>query len=217
MPVLLHIDSSISGAASRTRAITGVFAERWRALGESFTVVHRDVGADPIPHLPDAALHWPERLRPQGATPPAEAAALQQALIDELLGADVLLVGAPMYNYSLPSGLKAWLDHVHVPGVTTPFDVPSQPLAGRAAVIVTSRGASYDPGTDTATFDHTVPPLEIVLGTAFGMSVEVITASLALAETVPALADQRDRAAREFADAQARAAELAETLGAPLA
>ena len=56
MPALLHLDSSISGAASRTRVITAAFADRWRGLGESFTVVHRDIGADPVPHLPDRSL-----------------------------------------------------------------------------------------------------------------------------------------------------------------
>jgi len=95
-------------------------------------------------------------------------------LIGELLGADVLLVGAPLYNYSVPSSLKAWIDNVHVPGRTAPFvDAPTQPMAGRPAVIVSSRGASYDAGSPTEGWDHAVPMLELILGTALGMSVEV--------------------------------------------
>jgi FMN-dependent NADH-azoreductase len=124
----------------------------------------------------------------------------------------VLLVGAPLYNYSLPSSLKAWIDHIHVPGVTTPFDVDTQPLAGRPAVVVTSRGASYDPGTPTEGWDHAVPVLDLILGTALGMTVTVITTSLTLAETVPALAGQLERSRAELASAHEKAAETARRL-----
>jgi FMN-dependent NADH-azoreductase len=234
MPHLLHLDSSAAGDASRSRQLTATFAATWRAVGPQHTVTHRDLHRSPIPHLPDAALHWPPRLRQearlrQEGSAPAEpeegsalaeperfaaAEALQNELIDELLAADVLLVGAPLYNYSVPSTLKAWIDHIHVPGRTAPFDIPSQPLAGRPAVVITSRGGSYDEGTRTAGWDHAVPALELVLGTALGMTVEVITTSLTLAETVVALADQRDRARAELAAAYEAAAEAARRLAA---
>jgi FMN-dependent NADH-azoreductase len=136
----------------------------------------------------------------------------QQRVLDELLAADALLIGAPMYNYSMPSTLKAWVDHIHVPGVTAPFDTDTQPLAGRPAVVVTSRGAVYDPGTATEHWDHAVPPLEIVLGSALGMRVTVIATNLTLARTVPALAGSVERSDAEFAAAISRAAELGATL-----
>jgi FMN-dependent NADH-azoreductase len=139
--------------------------------------------------------------------------ALQGVIIDELLAADVLLVGVPLYNYSVPSTLKAWIDRIHVPGVTAPFDTDSQPLAGRPAVIVESRGASYDPGTPTESWDHAVPVLELILGNSLGMSVTVISTSLTLAETVPAMAAQLERSRSEFAAAEAAAVELARKLG----
>jgi Flavodoxin-like fold len=131
MPHLLHLDSSADTERSRSRAITATFAAAWRDHGPGHTVTYRDLHRDPLPHLADAALHWPPRLRPEGAAPPAAAEALQQELLAELISADVLLVGAPLYNYSLPSSLKAWIDHIHVPGVTAPFDVPAQPDARR--------------------------------------------------------------------------------------
>ena len=127
----------------------------------------------------------------------------------------MLLVGAPLYNYSLPSSLKAWIDHIHVPGVTAPFDVPTQPLAGRPAVIVNSQGASYDPHSPTEGWDHAVPVLDLILGTSLGMTLTVITTSLTLAETVPALADQLDRSRDELARAHVKAAETARRLAAP--
>jgi FMN-dependent NADH-azoreductase len=223
VPHLLHLDSAATLKNSRSREITATFADTWRAQGPRYTVTHRDLHRDPLPHLADAVLHWPPRLRPDGAAPAdlaglAGAQALQDELVSELLAADVLLVGAPLYNYSLPSSLKAWIDHIHIPGRTAPFvDDPGQPMAGRPAVVVSSRGASYDAGSPTEGWDHAVPVLELILGTALGMTVEVITTSLTLAETVPALAPQRDRGRAELAAAHEAAAEAARRLGAPAA
>jgi FMN-dependent NADH-azoreductase len=214
MPHLLHLDSSADAERSRSRAITATFAAAWRDHGPGHTVTHRDLHRDPLPHLADAALHWPPRLRPDGAAPPAAAEALQQELLAELTSADVLLIGAPLYNYSLPSSLKAWIDHINVPGVTAPFDVPTQPLAGRPAVIVNSQGASYDAHSPTDGWDHAIPVLDLILGTALGMTLTVITTSLTLAETVPALADQLDRSRAELARAHEQAAETANRLAA---
>ena len=220
MPHLLHLDSAASLRGSRSREITATFADTWRAQGQQYTVTYRDLHSQPVPHLADAVLHWPPRLRPEGAAtadPGVLAAdeALQDVLVSELLAADVLLVGAPLYNYSVPSSLKAWIDHIHIPGRTAPFvDAPEQPMAGRPAVVVTSRGASYDAGSPTEGWDHAVPVLELILGTALGMTVEVITTSLTLAETVPALAPQRDRSSVELAAAHAAADAAARRLAA---
>ena len=88
------------------------------------------------------------------------------------------------------------------------------PLAGRAAVVVSSRGASYDTGGEQASWDHTVPPLELVLGRSFGMSVSVITLQLTLADRVPAMADLRGQAAAEADAARSYAEELAARIAA---
>ncbi|WP_368499169.1 FMN-dependent NADH-azoreductase [Herbiconiux sp. A18JL235] len=214
MAHLLHLDSSADPERSRSRSITRAFADAWIAAAPGNTVTHRDLHRDPLPHIPDAALHWPARLRPPGAVPPADAEALQESLIAELVSADAVVVGAPMYNYSLPSSLKAWVDYIHVPGVTAPFDVDSQPLAGRPAVIVTARGASYDPGSPTDGWDHTVPPLQLILGTSLGMEVTVVATSLTLADSVAALAAELPRSQAELETALAEAAELGARLGA---
>jgi FMN-dependent NADH-azoreductase len=219
VPHLLHLDSAAALKNSRSREITATFADTWRGRGPQYTVTYRDLHRDPLPHLVDAVLHWPPRLRPEGAAsadPAALAAdeALQDELIGELLAADVLLVGAPMYNYSVPSSLKAWIDHIHIPGRTAPFDTDTQPLAGRPAVVVSSRGASYDPGSPTDGWDHEVPVLQLILGTALGLAVEVITTSLTLAETVAALAPELDRSRAELAAAHEAAAAAARRLPA---
>jgi FMN-dependent NADH-azoreductase len=220
VPHLLHLDSAAALKNSRSREITATFADAWRGQGPEYTVTYRDLHRDPLPHLADAVLHWPPHLRPEGAASAdqgtlAAAEARQDELIGELLAADVLLVGAPLYNYSVPSSLKAWIDHIHIPARTAPFvDAPTQPLAGKPAVVVSSRGASYDAGTPTEGWDHAVPVLEIILGSALGMRVEVITTSLTLAETVPALAPQLDRSRAELAAAHEAAAAAARRLAA---
>jgi FMN-dependent NADH-azoreductase len=215
MPHLLHLDSSADPRSSASREVTAAFVRSWRDRGPEFSVTSRDLQADPPPHLPDAALHWSPRLRTDAEVVDPAAAARQQVYLDELLAADVLLVGAPMYNWSLPSTLRAWIDHVHVLGTTVPFgDFEARPLAGRPAVVVSSRGASYDSDGEQATWDHTVPPLELVLGRSFGMSVSVITLQLTLADRVPAMADLRGQAAAEADAARSYAEELAARIGA---
>ncbi|TPW73765.1 FMN-dependent NADH-azoreductase [Schumannella sp. 10F1B-5-1] len=210
MPQLLRIDSSADVAGSVSRALTDAFVAAWTGRGDDHTVVVRDLHRDPLPHLPDPALHWAPRLRVEGATPPAAAVALQDELIAELSAADAVVIGAPMYNYSLPSSLKAWVDYIHVPGVTATFDdQPSRPVEGRPVVLVSSRGASYDPGTPTAEWDHTIAPLQLVLGESLGMGVHVVTSALTLADSVPALAEFRERAHAERAAAEEQLRELA--------
>ncbi len=205
MPVLLRIDSSAGGAASRTRALTEVLSEAWLGRGKGFAVVSRDLHENPPPHLGDTAQHWPERLR-GGAVLDAGTVALQEAVIAELLAADAVVIGAPMYNYAVPSTLKAWLDLIHVPGVTAPFDVPTQPLAGRPAVIVSARGGTDEDGA----FEHVFGPLRLVLGAGLGMDVRTIATRRTLAETIPDLGE--GLAADELARAIDEARGLWETL-----
>lgn len=195
--------------SSRTRLLTAAFADAWRARGADHRVVTRDLHADPLPHFSTPALHWAEALR--GAEPvPADQDALQASVIAELLAADVVVIGAPMYNYSMPSTLKAWIDLIHVPGTTTSPVDSERPLRDRSAVIVTARGASYDAGSPTEGWDHVVPPLRLVLENALGMRVHVIETSRTLADRFPDL--DADRAAAELAAARDEATRLGTTL-----
>jgi len=210
MPTLLHIDSSADLSRSRSRALTAAFADAWRARGPEYTVVRRDLHVDQLPHLESSALHWAAADRTAEETVAPEAEALRQEVIDELLAADVVVVGAPLYNYTVPSTLKAWIDRIHVPGILTGG---VQPLAGRPVVTVVSRGATYDAGTPTEGWDHGSPVLHIVLGTALGMKLYPITVSATLADRLPDLAPLADHAAAEFADAKTTIERLATTLG----
>jgi len=209
MPSLLHIDSSADLAHSRSRDLTAAFADAWRARGPEYTVVRRDLHTDPLPHLETSALHWAAAdRRPDEAVAP-EAERLRQEVIDELLAADAVVIGAPLYNYTVPSTLKAWIDRVHVPGVLAGG---VQPLHGRPVVTVVSRGATYDAGTPTETWDHGSPVLQLILGTALGMKLYPVTVSATLADRIADLAPLADHAAAEVADARTTLERLAATV-----
>lgn len=144
---LLHIDSSPMLDQSVTRRLTAHFARRWCELAPGGEVIRRDLGAAPPPH-PDA-LTLEAALLPQSArsSRQAEAAALADALLAELEAAEVVLLGAPLHNFSVPSGLKAWFDLVSRPGRTFRYGPHGHEglLAGKTVVAVTARGGYFGP------------------------------------------------------------------------
>lgn len=212
MPTLLRLDSSADLRHSRSREVTEAFAAAWTARGSGYTVVHRDLVKDPVPHIADSALHWAPDLRQPDEQPDPGAEAKQKEVLGELDRADVLLIGAPLYNYTVPSTLKAWIDQIHVLGVTAPFgDKETQPYAGKKAVIVASQGLSYDDGPQQG-LDHGVPVLQEVLGRALGMELTVLYSRYTLTSRVPQLADMKPKAEEEHAEALRRAEELAAAL-----
>ncbi len=208
MPTLLHLDSSADLHGSVSRQLTARFAAAWTALGPHHTVVRRDLHLDPLPHLPTHALHWGPGLRAAGETAEAADDQLQAELTGELLSADVLLVGAPLYNWSVPSSLKAWIDWIHVPGITA-GDPP--PLAAKPAVIASARGLAYGP--DSGNIDHQTPYLEQLFRQALGMTTYVVAAELTLAPRLADLAPLVDQGAASFAAAAAELDRLAAALG----
>jgi len=211
VPTLLRLDFSYDDdATSVSRALTGTFARAWRASGPERTVVEHDLRTDPVPPPGHGALHWAEELRAPGVVVPAEAEAAHARVLDELLAADVVVIGAPLYNYGPSATLKAWLDHVHVPGVTAPFggDAP-RPLRGRRAVVVAARGTAHDGDSEAEGRDHALPLLRLILGDALGMDVHVVTVDRTLSATVPTFAGERARFERRFAAAAAELEELA--------
>ena len=209
MTTLLQLDSSAGGERSRSRAITAEFAREWARLGGDRRVVTRDLHADPPAHLPSPALHWGAGLvagdRPVGWEQK------QHEFIDELLAADVLVIGAPLYNYSMPSTLKAWVDHVHVPGATT--GMPELPLRGRHAVLVSSRGGRYGDGAAPDAWDHATSALEVVLGESMGMTTHRLITDGTIAFDLEQFSADRPAAQLSLDTALEAARRLARELG----
>jgi FMN-dependent NADH-azoreductase len=216
MATLLHIDASLNGENSHSRAVTDAFRRTWEKEHPEGTVIYRDLDADPVPHL-RAAAYYAGYTAPADRSPEERAAfALRARLIEEAEAADAILIGAPMYNYSIPSTLKAWIDHVFAVGRTAMTEHPS--LAGKPAVVVTSRGGSYQEGTPQHGNDYVQTYLQQALGTGLGLDVTFIVPELTLAPVVPAMADLvplfETSRAESLAAAESHARELVMRLAA---
>lgn len=164
---LLHIDSSILGENSVTRQLSAAIVERLRRAGPSLVVNHRDLAAEPLPHL--TLGHLPSDALGGGAA--------SRAVLDEFLTADIVVVGAPMYNFTLPSQLKAWLDRILIAGKTFRYGPqgPEGLVGGKRVILAIARGGLYGPGAPGASFEH----LETYLRAVFafiGIAPEVIVA-----------------------------------------
>ena len=161
---LLHIDSSVLGPHSVSRQVSAAVVERLRQSTPGLEVSYRDLTLTPLAHLTGSHL-----AAGQGATPDAslrDDIAAGQAVLEEFLAADVIVLGAPMYNFTIPSQLKAWIDRILVAGKTFKYDAQGpHGLAGNKRVIVAiSRGGFYSADTPTAVGEH----LETYLRWVFG-------------------------------------------------
>ncbi|MGX1542767.1 FMN-dependent NADH-azoreductase [Streptomyces adustus] len=216
MATLLHIDSSVfPGETSSTRSVADAFRATWEERHPQGAVIYRDLAAHPVPHI--TADAWSAGYAAASERTPAQSAAfaLRVELMEELERADAVLIGAPMYNFSIPSTLKAWLDNVLLLGRTA-GETPS--AEGTPTVVVASRGGSYTPGTPREGYEFVQNYLEAVLGGTMGLDVDFIVPELTMARRNPALSAlvplyeaSRERA---FGEAVGRAKELAERFAA---
>ena len=154
---ILHIDSSILGSYSVSRTLSSEIVDREVALHPGAEVVYRDLTTDPALHLSSAHMAaW------QGA--PVENAALGADLktggdyLAEVFAADIIVIGAPMYNFSVPSQLKAWIDRIVVAGQTFKYSETGELQTlippKKKIVIASTRGNVYEPGTPKAALEH---------------------------------------------------------------
>ena len=161
MSRVLVIESSARQQGSVSRELTRQFIGNWQAARPADQIQIRDLAVEPVPHL-DATLlgGW---MTPSEQQNDAEKAALARSnqLTDELLAADVLVLAAPMYNFAIPSTLKAWLDHVLRAGVTFKYTEtgPQGLLTSKRAFVLTARGGIYA----GSALDHQEPYLRQVL------------------------------------------------------
>ncbi|MQY19774.1 FMN-dependent NADH-azoreductase [Nocardia macrotermitis] len=208
MSYLLHIDSSALGAASISRQVAQSFLDGWDGR-----VVHRDLAASPVPHLTAAGITARGADPARYTTEEAAAAATQDGLIAEFLGASAYLLTVPMYNLTMPSVFKAWLDQIMVFGRTMSQEGPA-PSAGRPAVVISARGGGYGPGAPKHGLDYVVSTLEAVLGRQdmLGLDVTTVVPELTMAPHVPAMAALLPVHEASMTSAHRRARELAATI-----
>ena len=144
---ILHIDSSINGENSASRAISRSIVDQLRAADSAASVVARDLFTDPLPHLTLDAF-------------------ADTSVLDEFLAADTVVIGAPMYNFKLPTQLKAWLDRILIAGRTFRYTEsgPEGLASGKRVIIALARGGFYDQRSPASTLEH----LETYLRGVFG-------------------------------------------------
>lgn len=152
---LLHLDSSALGAASVSRQLTSEIVARQRALHPGLQVVYRDLAADPALHL--TGTHMAARMGATSDDATINADLVKgNAFLDELFAADILVIGAPMYNLSIPTPLKAWIDRIAVAGKTFQYTAtgPEGLLKNKKAIIASARGGVYSAGSPAAALEH---------------------------------------------------------------
>jgi FMN-dependent NADH-azoreductase len=186
---LLHIDSSILGGNSVSRQVSAAVVERLRATTPGLEVTYRDLAATPPSHLSGGQFAARFGAPAENDAVAAEIAT-DQAVLAEFLDADIVVIGAPMYNFTLSSQLKAWIDRIVIAGKTFRYGASGpEGLAGNKRVIIAlSRGGLYGPGAPAAAFEH----LEGYLRTIFGFI--GVTPEIIVAEGIQVSPDHRARA-----------------------
>lgn len=163
---LLHIDSSALGAYSVSRGLTAAVVAEFVAAHPGVAVTYRDLHADALPH-------WTP---PAGENDPQAVANTQ--VLEEFLAADVIVLGAPMYNFGIASTLKAWIDRITVAGRTFRYtsEGPEGLAGGKRVIIASSRGGVYAGGAPAAGLDFQEPYLRAILGFLGIRDIDVVRA-----------------------------------------
>lgn len=158
---LLHLDSSITGSVSASRALSAAIVERLSAGNPLIETRYRDLAAEPLPHLTLDQLGDPAA----------------NAELQGFLAADVVVIGVGFYNFGIPSQLKAWLDRVLIGGQTFSYgpDGPRGLAGGKRVIVALTRGGIYSEGSPAAAFEHAETYLKAVFG-FIGITPEFIVA-----------------------------------------
>ncbi|TAJ34265.1 NAD(P)H-dependent oxidoreductase [Bosea sp. (in: a-proteobacteria)] len=203
---LLHLDSSILGENSASRELSAAVVARMRQVDPSLDVTYRDLAANPLPHLSGGYLAAAAGAGDAAAF--ADELADSSATLDAFLGADIVVIGAPMYNFGIPSQLKAWIDRIAVAGKTFRYtEKGPEGLAGSKRIVIASaRGGVYAPGAPAEPNDFQENYLRAVFSFLGVTDLEIIRAEglkIGPEQMQSALAAARQAAAELSALAQA--------------
>jgi FMN-dependent NADH-azoreductase len=167
---ILHIDASINGTSSASRAISRSIVDQLTIERGGADVVHRDLAAEPLPHLTLDAL-------------------ADTSVLDEFLAADTVVIGAPMYNFTLPTQLKAWIDRIVIAGKTFRYteNGPEGLATGKRVIVALARGGFYDARSPASALEHHETYLRGIFN-FMGIQAEFVTA-----DGLSVSPEQRDR------------------------
>jgi FMN-dependent NADH-azoreductase len=162
---LLHVDSSILGPNSVSRMLTREIVDGELRRHPDLKVVYRDVAADPLDHISGltvAAMFGNADLPPAAADDFARGS----AALEEFLASDIYVIGAPMYNFTIPTQLKAWIDRVVVAGKTFKYGPNGAEglVVGKKMIVASTRGGAYGPQTGYGSLDHQETYLQAIFG-----------------------------------------------------
>jgi FMN-dependent NADH-azoreductase len=145
MSTLLQINTSLFSAGGQSTQLANSFVEQWRDSHADAQVVVRDLAANPVPHLNAGRVTAFLTPAEQRSAEQQEIVAFSDALIDEIKRADVVVIGLPLYNFGIPSGLQAYFDHLARAGVTFKYTAtgPEGFLQGKRVLIFATRGGKY--------------------------------------------------------------------------
>jgi FMN-dependent NADH-azoreductase len=194
---LLHVDSSILGPYSVSRQLSAEIVAKLRQNTPNLEIRYRDLAAEPVPPLSGAYLAAQQPGAPAPGADVQQDLALGGELLDEFLLADIVVIGAPMYNFTISSQLKAWIDRLLIAGKTFRYsETGVEGLAGgKRVIIASSRGGIYSDGAPAAIFEHHEKYLRSVFGFIGVTDIEIVRA-----EGVAVGPEQRDAAIKTAKD-----------------
>ena len=177
---ILHIDSSITGPRSVSRELSALIVGRLGA-GEEHEVTYRDIVAEDLPHF--TAVTAPSAHPLSKAVPTLDESQQAKrdnsdAILKEFVDADTVVIGVPMYNFTLSSQLKAWIDRLIVPGTTFRYGAngPEGLVSGKRVILAIARGGVYGAGSAIASAEHAESFLRLALGFVGVKNIEVVIA-----------------------------------------
>lgn len=178
MPTLLHIDSSPRSASVSSR-LASTFVEKWKRQNPGGAVIHHNTSLERFPYLEEVVIDAIFTPAAERSVAQKLALAFSDRLVDELLAAEVVVLGAPMWNLSIPASLKAWIDLIVREGRTFAFTAHGvAPLVppGKRVYVFSARGGAYAVGTPFHDFDFEEPYLRRILGVIGLTQIEFIYA-----------------------------------------
>ncbi len=201
---LLHVDSSILGAHSVSRQLTAEVVAEWRKNRPDVTVEYLDLAVDAPNHFGADAVAIKGIAQPEPTEAQRAENALSEKLVSQFLAADVIVIGAPFYNFSIPTQLKAWIDRLAQPGRTFTYTEkgPTGLATGKTVIVASTRGGAYSTSEGGQAMEHQESYLKVVFG-FFGVTdVRIVRAEgLAMGDATKAAALSSARAGMELATA----------------